>query len=672
MPIQLLDAYTAAQIAAGEVVERPASIVKELLENAVDASATEIRVELRGGGKHEIRIIDNGSGIPADEVELAFQRHATSKLRTADDLYTIHTLGFRGEALPAIATVAHVTCITRAANADIGVELRLAGGEIQSRAPHGGPPGTTFIVRNLFFNAPVRLKFLKSDAAEAAKVAEIVTGYALAYPEIRWSLVSDGAVQLQTPGFGKLLDALIAVFQLDIARDMIPVDEAAGTGEMHTRIHGYISRPTISKGTRAGIHLFVNRRAIKATPGVHAELRNAYHILLLKDRHPFAVLNIDIDPGAVDVNVHPAKTEVKFRFEGEILALLGRVLRQALAEHAAVPAFPPDRSGRDPTLHRDERAEQAPRSVPPPTIHATDPVAARSAEETAAAPVDRRATPAAPGDDRAAEVPATASASRGPAPTVEARRSLPDPAAQGKIPRPPTGHRDARTAGPPVAPSTRRPRVSPAHLDRIQEAPGAAADRPPRLPSLQVIGQSQHRYILADGPDGLYVVDQHAAHERVIYERLLQLEREAPLPQQHMLPTCVPVAPALARLLLGHREALARWGFTVEAGETDGDLIVRAVPAGLPEGEVGPALRELGEQLQQAGGSNPQQRREQAITTIACHSAVRAGQVQSRDEMADLLRQLERCAEPRACAHGHPTLQVITEARLDQLFGRNG
>ena len=218
MPIQLLDAYTAAQIAAGEVVERPASIVKELLENAVDAGATEIRVELRGGGKHELRIIDNGSGIPAEEVELAFQRHATSKLRTADDLYAIHTLGFRGEALPAIATVAHITCITRVADADIGVELRLAGGEVQSRAPHGGPRGTTFIVRNLFFNAPVRLKFLKSDAAEAAKVAEIVTGYALAYPEIRWSLVSDGAVQIQTPGFGKLLDALIAVFQLDIAR----------------------------------------------------------------------------------------------------------------------------------------------------------------------------------------------------------------------------------------------------------------------------------------------------------------------------------------------------------------------------------------------------------------------------------------------------------------------
>ncbi len=444
MPIQLLDAYTAAQIAAGEVVERPASIVKELLENAVDAGATEIRVELRGGGKHEIRIIDNGSGIPADEVELAFQRHATSKLRTADDLYTIHTLGFRGEALPAIATVAYVTCITRAADADIGVELRLAGGEVQSRAPHGGPRGTTFIVRNLFFNAPVRLKFLKSDAAEAAKVGEIVTGYALAYPEIRWSLVSDGAVQIQTPGFGKLLDAMIAVYQLDIARDMLPVDEAAGTGEMHTRIHGYISRPTISKGTRAGIHLFVNRRAIKATPGVNAELRNAYHTLLLKDRHPFAVLNIDIDPGAVDVNVHPAKTEVKFRFEGEILALLGRVIRRALAENPAVPGLPLNGSGRDQALPRDEQAAQAPPSAAPPIIHAADPIDTRTAEEPVAAPVDRRATPLAPDDDRAAEVPATASVSRGPAPAVEARRSLPGPAAQGTLPRPSTGHRDAR------------------------------------------------------------------------------------------------------------------------------------------------------------------------------------------------------------------------------------
>src|SRR3954452_3918485 len=367
MPIQVLDAYTAAQIAAGEVVERPASIVKELVENAVDAGATEIRVDVRGGGKREIRNVDNGGGIPADEVELAFQRHATSKLRSADDLYAIHTLGFRGEALPSIATVAQIICQTRTSDADIGVELRVDGGAVVSRVPHGGVPGTTFIVRNLFFNLPVRLKFLKSDAAEAAKVSEIVTGYALAYPEIRWTFISEGAVQLQTSGSGKLLDAIVAVYQVEIARDMIPVDDAEGQGEMHTHIHGYVTRPTLSRGTRAGIHLFVNRRAMKSTAGINLEVRTAYHTLLAKERHPFAVLNIDVDPGTVDVNVHPAKTEVKFRFEEQVQALVGRAIRQALANDPGGSMLSVAEREHTPMMHQDPAvvpATPSPASAP--------------------------------------------------------------------------------------------------------------------------------------------------------------------------------------------------------------------------------------------------------------------------------------------------------------------
>lgn len=673
MSIKLLDAFTAAQIAAGEVVERPASIVKELLENAIDAGSTEIRVELRGGGKREIRIIDNGCGIPADQVELAFQRHATSKLRTLDDLYSIHTLGFRGEALPAIATVAQVVCVTRTADAPVGVELRLAGGMVESRSPYGGKPGTTFIVRNLFFNAPVRLKFLKSDAAEAGKVAEIVTGYALAYPEISWTFVSDGSTQLQTPGSDKFLDVMIAVYRLDVARDMILVDDAEGTGEMHTRIHGYISRPTISKGTRSGIHLFVNRRAIKATSGVNQVLRTVYQTLLMKDRHPFAVLNIDIDPGAVDVNVHPAKTEVKFRFEGEILALLGRAIRQALAEAPDAPVSPLSEQRREEMLPREELAAPLPA---PSTSMPDEPVVVH---------VDRGTTPVEPGD----EPPLAASEHRKPAPLAEPRAVPPPSANEHRKPALPVEARQPRTAvSPPRVlprpsmlppdedaggsiPSVSPPRrtVRPEQTGPRQERTCAEPQRPVRLPPLQVIGQSHHRYILADGPDGLYVVDQHRAHERVIYERLLQETQEHVLPPHHILPTTVSVAPQVARVLVRCQEDLAPWGFQFVPGDTPGELVVQAVPAGLLEAEVGPAFCELAAHLKQGASSRSQPWREQALTTIACHSAVQAGQVLREDEMSDLLRNLARCTAPHICAHGRPTLQILTASHVEQFFG---
>src|ERR687894_1748532 len=336
MGIQVLDADVAAQIAAGEVVERPASVVKELVENAVDAGATEIRVEIREGGKREIRVSDNGSGIPADEVELAFQRHATSKLRTADDLFNVHTLGFRGEALPSVATVAQVVCITRTAEAETGVELRLAGGELQGRTPRGGTPGTTFVVKNLFYNAPVRLKFLRSDASEAAQVSSVVSHYALAYPHVRWTLMIDGRLALQTPGSGQLLDAIVELYGLDVARQLIPVEDAAGSGEQAVRVQGFVSQPSLHRSARSSIHLFVNRRWVRATGPLVFVIEEAYHNLLMKGRHPLAILHIEVDPGAVDVNVHPTKSEVKFLHQSQVLALLGRAVRTALSEYTDV------------------------------------------------------------------------------------------------------------------------------------------------------------------------------------------------------------------------------------------------------------------------------------------------------------------------------------------------
>jgi DNA mismatch repair protein MutL len=660
MPIRILDAFTAGQIAAGEVVERPASIVKELVENAVDGGASEIRVEVREGGKREIRISDNGIGIPADEVELAFQRHATSKLQTADDLFDVHTLGFRGEALPSIAAVAQVICTTRTAGADTGVELRIAGGEVQGRTPRGGSPGTTMVVRNLFYNAPVRLKFLKSDASEAAQITAVVQHYALAYPNLRWTLVVDGRLVLQTPGSGQLIDAIMELYGLDIARQLIPVEDAAGQGEQATRVHGFVSQPSLNRSARSSIHLFVNRRWVQARGQLAYVLEEAYHTLLMKGRHPLAVLNVEVEPGAVDVNIHPTKSEVKFLYQPQVLGLVGRAVRAALSEYTDVqplaigPSSPAEtlqrrielrQAGTRPGPERDEPGSWQPPSYEP--LHAGPGPAFASLEPAVGGDA---ASPVATWDDEPAAEPQD--------PTL-ARAS--EPIATGARPslfRPLESLRDTRPEQHPLP---------------ITPSPPAATPQPvSKLPPLRVVGQVGEMYIVAEAPDGMYLVDQHAAHERVVYERLMRERGSQPLDRQSLLiPAVVDLPPAMATLLLGHLAELEMWGFKLQA-DPSGRLTVEEVPAGLREGEVGPALIELGEHLLQAGGSTPADWREQALTTIACHSAVRAGQSLSHEEMRQLLQQLERCALPRTCPHGRPTTLLLSQSQLERQFGRKG
>ncbi|WP_025746071.1 DNA mismatch repair endonuclease MutL [Kallotenue papyrolyticum] len=635
MPIRILEPDVAAKIAAGEVVERPASVVKELVENAIDAGATEIRVEIRGGGQREIRVSDNGCGIPADEVELAFQRHATSKIRSAEDLFDVHTLGFRGEALPSIATVAQVTCITRTHDAPTGVELRLAGGELISRAPRGGSPGTTFVVRNLFYNTPARLKFLRSEATEAAQINAVIEHYALAYPQIRWTLLIDGRLSLQTPGSGNLLDAIIELYGLDVARQLISVEDAAGEGEQATRVHGFVSQPSLTRSSRASIHLFVNRRWIRASGPLVYVIEEAYHTLLMKGRHPLAILNIEVDPAAVDVNVHPTKAEVKFLHQPQVLALLGRAVRAALAEQVGIP---------DLVLPGARPAETLQRRIELRQIGREREVARTAWSQPAFEPLVEQRAPLPP---LAPRPPAETALEADAAPLPEAERAAPSPA-PFHPPRPPDQ---------PAARATVEPLPAPPQ---------------PRLPPLRVVGQVSETYIVAEAPDGLYLIDQHAAHERVIFEKLMREQGTQPIQSQALLlPVSVDLPPTLTTLLLGHAEELRQWGFEIEPfGE--GTLRVRAVPHGLREAQIGPALYELGDQLQAAGGSTPADWREQALTTIACHSAVRAGQTLSHEEMRQLLQQLERCALPRTCPHGRPTTLLLSQAQLERQFGRKG
>ena len=345
MPIRILPPNLVSQIAAGEVVERPASVVKELIENAIDAGATDLTVETRDGGRSFLRISDNGSGIPASEVELAFSRHATSKLATADDLSHITTLGFRGEALASIASVARVTCMTRAREESVGTRLIIDGPQVE-RTPIGAPAGTVITVENLFYTVPARLKFLKSDTTERRQIDLLISRYALAYPAIRFNLIHNGRTSFQTTGSGSLHDVLIAVYGVEAAEQMIsltpppqPSPADAGEGE-RMKVSGFISAPALSRANRSDMTIFVNGRWVQDR-GLNTAVLQAYHTLLMVGRYPLCILRVELNPEDVDVNVHPAKTEVRFRNNDAIFRVVQRAVRRTLIDHAPIPQVQP-------------------------------------------------------------------------------------------------------------------------------------------------------------------------------------------------------------------------------------------------------------------------------------------------------------------------------------------
>jgi DNA mismatch repair protein MutL len=613
MPIRVLDTTVAAQIAAGEVVERPASVAKELIENALDAGATRIGVEVRGGGLHELKIQDNGCGIPADEVELAFERHATSKLRTADDLWNIATLGFRGEALPSIASIAQVICVTRATNEALGTELRIAGGELQARTARGCSPGTTFSIRNLFYNAPVRREFLRSEATEASAITAVVTQYALAYPEVRFTLLLDGRLAVQTTGRGDLREALIDLYGIDVARQLLAVDATIGEDRDAISVRGLVSPPGLTRSSRGYIHLFVNRRAIQARGQIALVLEEAYHTLMMKGRHPVAALDIRVHPSVVDVNVHPTKSEVKFRDSARVMSVIGRAVREALIAGGGVHPW----------------AE--------PATPLSGDVAQRRFELRRLGDRWEREV-GGPG----ASVAHWDGALRSP-PPADAPMDIDDVALLGM----------SQWLPPPSANDTFTP----------------AAAQPSRLPPLRVVGQVSQTYIIAEAPDGMYLIDQHAAHERVTYERLMLQRGATAFDQQNLLiPQTIELPAAAQALLLSNADALAEWGFLLE--DFGRHVKIRAVPAGLRESTLNGALLEVADHLQGRGGSTPDDWREAMLTTLACHSSIRAGQTLSPDEMRQLLVQLEQCQAPRTCPHGRPTMILLSTSQLERQFGR--
>ncbi len=614
MPIRVLEPSVAAQIAAGEVVERPASVAKELIENALDAGASRISVEVRGGGLHELKIQDDGCGIPADQVELAFERHATSKLRAADDLWAIATLGFRGEAMPSIASVAQVICVTRVASEELGTELRVAGSEIQSRSSRGCSPGTTISIRNLFYNAPVRREFLRSEATEASAITAVVTQYALAYPEVRFSMLLEGRLAVQTSGRGDMREALIDLYGLDVARQLLPVEAGHGEERDHVRVTGLVSPPGLTRSSRGYIHMFVNRRAIQPRGALAIVVEQAYHTLMMKGRHPIAVLDIRVHPATVDVNVHPTKSEVKFRDSSHVLSVIGRAVRDALVEGGVRPwadaasPMPGDVAQRRFELRRlGDRWERE-----------------LGGQEIGVG-------------SWGSEVAGQLQAAGDQEPNTQSRQNLNQQWALDDDPQSLT--------------------------------PNSQLPTPSRLPPLRVVGQVSQTYIVAESPDGMVLVDQHAAHERVTYERLITQHGTQAFDQQGLLiPQTLDLPPAAHTLLLGNAELLNQWGFAIE--EFGMGLRVRSVPAGLRENALSAALLEVAEHLHGRAGSTPEDWREAMLTTLACHSSVRAGQTLSFEEMRQLLTQLEQCAAPRTCPHGRPTMILVSGTQLERQFGR--
>jgi len=595
MPIRLLSSEVASQIAAGEVIERPASVVKELLENSLDAGAQTITITVEEAGKKLIEVADDGLGIPSAELDLAVSRHATSKLIRSDDLFSILTLGFRGEALASIGSVSRMIVTSRIKKEKEGARLKVEGGISSQPTKVGTAVGTTIRVEDLFYNVPARLKFLKTDVTERRAIDVLVTRYALAYPDKRFKLSDGKNVTLQTTGDGDRRAILAALYGVDVAKQMLEVmaqeDPLTGSGQAAIRLTGFISPTSLTRSNRKEITFFINGRWVHDI-SLSTALLQAYHTLLMVGRYPMTALSLEIDPNEVDVNVHPAKAEVRFRSQDKVFSFVQRSVRKALLAYSPIPNVAPSLWG---------------------------------------------ATRTAPSESRS---------------TVELDWAI--------------GHDEV------LGSEKLSVNSNQSSVDSGQSIVNRQSEIVNRIPLMRLIGQIGATYLVAEGPDGLYLIDQHAAHERVLFEKLMAQHDMKNIPSQALLtPEVVTLPPQSANLLVNQLPVLQHFGFDVEEFGPN-TFQVRSMPTLFTGSDPAVGLRALVEDFEEDETPLQNEIEARLAARVCKRMAVKGGQVLSNEEQRALLTDLEACDSPRTCPHGRPTMIHLSVELLERQFGRRG
>ncbi len=622
-----LPSHVANLIAAGEVVERPASVAKELLENAVDAGATQVTVEIRDGGMTFLRVTDNGCGMSPEDAQTAFLRHATSKLRTAEDLAAIHTMGFRGEALAAIASVSRIDLLTKTPGALSGTSLTLEAGNITETAEAGCPDGTTIIVRDLFFNTPARMKFMKSDSVEGGKVAGAVQLQALAHPDVAFRFLRDGKEILNTPGTGRLEDTVYCIFGKDGGK-MVPLD----SHWENYNLSGYVSKPTDARPSRNLQTFFVNGRPVKSKLLI-AALEEAYRNRIMQGKFPGCVLYLNVPASTVDVNVHPAKTEVKFLNEKAVFDCVHYGVLGALNK----------------TADRPQMQFKQPAQTAPVAPAKANPAPKQNSFFQTMTPAEFKTFSAvikdAPKPDQKAVFSTVAAIERSAGQVLHQPVTTPDIPVSRPAPAP------AQT---PCVPAAKEPeQVS---MPMPQEIPW------------QLVGELYNAYILVQQGDDAFLIDKHAAHERILFDKLKE-NQEAISSQALLTPIPCRLTPDCAAILLANRELLNTLGFEIdEFGENA--VLLRQIPMDLSPEDASDALDSLAADLECGRREKKSNTRDDMLHTVACKAAIKAGWHTDEKELLALVKQVMAREDLKYCPHGRPICISLSKKQLEKQFKR--
>ena len=672
--IHVLDQDTINQIAAGEVIERPASVVKELLENAIDAKATAVTVEIRDGGLSVIRITDNGCGIEPEQIPTAFLSHATSKIRDAADLVTIASLGFRGEALSSIAAVAKVELITRTPGSISGSRYRIEGGKEVGLEEVGAPEGTTFLVRDLFFNTPARRKFLKTPATEASHVAGLVEKIALSHPEISFRFIQNNQTKLFTSGNGNLKDIIYAVYGREIAQNLVPV---AGGADPIT-VGGFIGKPVIARSNRSFEVYFINGRYIR-NGLIGKAVEDAYKPFMMQHKYPFTMLSFTVDPSFIDVNVHPSKLELRFRNDETVYRTVYHTISVLLSGQELIPEVDlekeSDRKAQEPAPDR-AGAPAAPAGLR--AVRFRDAFPAPAAPIPAVKPAGQEHMPA---ETAVNAVPAAASKEvTAPADTT-AETTVPDNAAPADIPKE-TAMPTAASEAPALRPVPSPASVTPSRISE-QRLPYVTDKKPEQMTMFteklltpearkhhRIIGQLFSTYWLVEFGENLYIIDQHAAHEKVLYERTIKSLRDRSYTSQMLNPPAVVTLTGEEQLMLQkYGEEFRHLGFEAEPFGGN-DFALRAVPDNLFSVDKGELFLEILDSLTAESGMVTGETLNYRIATMSCKAAVKGNNRLSVKEAEELIDELLTLDNPYACPHGRPTIISMSRTELEKKFKR--